>query len=661
LTHFRVVTSGAAAAGAHFVVDSEKDAVDASPGDGACATADGACTLRAAVMETNALPGLDTVAVPTGTYLVSIPAEPLDPPGGGDIDITDDLDVTGMGADVTVVKGPGGEDQWSVFSVAEGVSVTLADLQVREGSGASGGGIESHGLLRLRRTAVVSNTATFGGGVQSFGQLDVTDSRIEDNRSSHGGGVVVENLGRGVTASFERTIISGNEPAGISAPGGGTVLLTDSDVVSNALGVSNYHGVVIAVGGRIEDNQRSGIRSTDGIATVSDSSVSRNGEGVVGSGAMLRVLGSTLTLNEESAIADRNKGKVYVASSDVMSNTGSFGGGIAMSNLGNLQLVDSTVAGNRAAHGGGVYIGNGGQHQIVNSTISGNAASFGNNIRNGGDLTLINTTVWSTVGEGRVPGINNTNILTLKNSVLAAKPPAISCAPSTTGETVSEGNNVSSDDSCQLDPELDDLEGVDPMLGPLADNGGRSATHALLDGSPAIDHGDDADCPDSDQRGVVRPQGASCDAGSYEYGAEAPPGPTPSRDFAITDLQVFGYAWVGPDGLEPVVGATVTVQAMPGRCDVPVTTDAEGAFEVVCPAAHYLGAIMIEIEAEGYERWEESYMLGPFGQERGPIDVDALLTWAGGPTPTPSPTPSATPDPGRQAYVPVAYKRVGVR
>ena len=56
----------------------------------------------------------------------------------------------------------------------------------------------------------------------------------------------------------------------------------------------------------------------------------------------------------------------------------------------------------------------------------------------------------------------------------------------------------------------------EPLLGALADNGGPTLTHALLTGSPAIDAGNDAACPATDQRGVTRPQGAHCDIGSYE-------------------------------------------------------------------------------------------------------------------------------------------------
>ena len=57
----------------------------------------------------------------------------------------------------------------------------------------------------------------------------------------------------------------------------------------------------------------------------------------------------------------------------------------------------------------------------------------------------------------------------------------------------------------------------DPLLGPLQDNGGSTLTMALLPGSPAIDSGDDAGCPSTDQRRFRRPMGAHCDIGAMEY------------------------------------------------------------------------------------------------------------------------------------------------
>jgi hypothetical protein len=59
---------------------------------------------------------------------------------------------------------------------------------------------------------------------------------------------------------------------------------------------------------------------------------------------------------------------------------------------------------------------------------------------------------------------------------------------------------------------------ADPLLSPLADNGGFTQTMALGTGSPAIDAAEDESCPPQDQRGLARPQGAHCDMGAYEAG-----------------------------------------------------------------------------------------------------------------------------------------------
>jgi hypothetical protein len=57
---------------------------------------------------------------------------------------------------------------------------------------------------------------------------------------------------------------------------------------------------------------------------------------------------------------------------------------------------------------------------------------------------------------------------------------------------------------------------IDPMIEPLALNGGPTRTHALEGGSPAINAASPLDCPATDQRGAARPQGEGCDIGSYE-------------------------------------------------------------------------------------------------------------------------------------------------
>jgi hypothetical protein len=80
---------------------------------------------------------------------------------------------------------------------------------------------------------------------------------------------------------------------------------------------------------------------------------------------------------------------------------------------------------------------------------------------------------------------------------------------------ISGGHNIVQDATCNPDPS--DLILGDAGLGPLADNGGPTWTHALLAGSPALDAADDSVCPSTDQRGVARPQGSNCDIGAFEF------------------------------------------------------------------------------------------------------------------------------------------------
>jgi CSLREA domain-containing protein len=83
-----------AVAGEQFAVDSLLDGVDAAPGDGICRTAQGECTLRAAVQEANALAGADEISIGEGWHLLSIPGSD-DDASAGDLDITDDLTIRG--------------------------------------------------------------------------------------------------------------------------------------------------------------------------------------------------------------------------------------------------------------------------------------------------------------------------------------------------------------------------------------------------------------------------------------------------------------------------------------------------------------------------------------------------------------------------------------
>ncbi len=79
----------------------------------------------------------------------------------------------------------------------------------------------------------------------------------------------------------------------------------------------------------------------------------------------------------------------------------------------------------------------------------------------------------------------------------------------------SGGNNVFTDSDLRAGRERSRGRRV-RVLRPFAANGGATLTHALNAGSPALDAANPAHCPAADQRGVARPQGAGCDAGSVE-------------------------------------------------------------------------------------------------------------------------------------------------
>ena len=204
------------------------------------------------------------------------------------------------------------------------------------------------------------------------------------------------------------------------------------------------------------------------------------------------------------------------------------GGGI-LNSAGVLSLSDSTVTSNLSLrHGGGIETTSTGITNIVNSTISGNSANVdGGGVDNsGGTTSLINATVTANTadadsnGFGQAGGIGNFGRTTnLRSTIVAGNvdkggqvPDCINVAGST---LASQGQTlIGNTTGCAYSAATGDITGVDPKLAPLAANGGRTPTHALLPGSPALDKG--GGCAKTDQRGIPRSAGGACDIGAYE-------------------------------------------------------------------------------------------------------------------------------------------------
>jgi hypothetical protein len=172
-------------------------------------------------------------------------------------------------------------------------------------------------------------------------------------------------------------------------------------------------------------------------------------------------------------------------------------------------ITGSTFSGNSALWGGAIY--NYGFLGIINSTFSGNTATQeGGAIYNSIELNILNSTFSGNAAPLGGAGIwNDGGNLLFSNTIIANSTAGCECA--NYGQISFNKNNLVEDMSCGAD------YSGDPSLGPLADNGGPTLTHALLPGSSAIDLGDSSLCQLFDQRGVKRPQGAGCDIGAYEY------------------------------------------------------------------------------------------------------------------------------------------------
>jgi hypothetical protein len=295
----------------------------------------------------------------------------------------------------------------------------------------------------------------------------------------------------------------------------GTLTLLNSTITNNRVakdfaggGLSNLEGTLTLINSTISDNAASasgGLENFYGTATLINSTISDNAAADFGAGGLGNYFG-TLTLTNsivhgntaDSAGGIDNNGTMTVTSSTVSGNIAGFSGGI-LNNHGTLTLINSTVSGNTAIReAGGVY-NNHSTLTLINSTVSGNTATYGGGLEN-----------------------NYGTLLMLTNSIVAKNAHGGDCLNFSGAIITSHGYNLDSDGSCRLTA-LTDRPGVDPLLGPLQDNGGATLTHALLPGSPAIDAipwGTNG-CGTTligDQRGQARPQpaGGACDIGAYE-------------------------------------------------------------------------------------------------------------------------------------------------
>jgi CSLREA domain-containing protein/uncharacterized repeat protein (TIGR01451 family) len=404
---------------------------------------DGDCSLREAIQAANtdssvdncgAGSGADMIALDVGTYTLSLAGSGEDGNQSGDLDIVDDLTITGL---AMVDTGVDGLQQDRVFDVHAG-TVFLSDLSVRNGFisfPGDGGNVRNRARLRLTNVGVGGGDASTGGGIfnDQGGDVGIVGSVISGNSSENGGGLAN-------AASTEATVV---------------------------------------------------------------------------------------TIKETT----------------FFDNTAQRGGGIH--STGSLVVETSTFTRNGADEGGGLY--NGGMSTVVNSTISTNTASVsGGGIRNGFEGTLALKSATLSQNSAPVGGGLHTDsgLTTLENTIVSDSVGSPDC----NGAVTSHGFNLIEDPSgCGIGGDTTgNITEVDPQLGPLDENDGLTQTHLPSIDSPVVDAGSPS-CPppDTDQRGLARPQGPRCDIGAVE---------TTAADLAVTKTAPPGRA---PTGRELTYTITV--------------------------------------------------------------------------------------------------------
>jgi predicted outer membrane repeat protein len=238
-----------------------------------------------------------------------------------------------------------------------------------------------------------------------------------------------------------------------------------------------------------------------------------------GVGGAICAIITTLILNDvhvtaNSASSISGAGGVYIdrgINSEIINSTFSansaFNCGGFYSDLGTVRVNNSTFSGNSATGGTGGGFCSDGDITLRSVTFSGNSAVNGGGIRHSrGTLNLGNTIVAGNTVTGIAPNILGGGTITSAGYNLIGNNQGVMV-------TIPAGNPNANQDIVGTS----DVP-INPVLGPLQNNGGTTPTHALLSGSPAINAGNNANAPSAtDQRGFPRIISGRTDMGAYEF------------------------------------------------------------------------------------------------------------------------------------------------
>lgn len=490
----------------------------------------GAGSLRQAILDANAATGVDAINFDAGVFSTPQTITLT----GGELLITNSSNstviITGPGANLLTVSG---NNASRIFMILDTPVVSISGMTLTGGNGVgsvqndAGGAIYNQGNLTLTNMLFTGNTTTgFGGGVVNVNDaLTVVNSTFSNNTAGNQGGGISFNGSQSLTIT--NSTFSNNSAA---REGGG--------LFASGFGVSAANPMTIS-GSTFSNNSITGPSPTGGggigffnlTASITNSTISGNTDAGNGGGirnfrATITIASSTITNNSTQnsggGIILFDSGGATITNSTISNNTANSnndtngdGGGVYGDNNTTANISNSTISGNQAlgfaaaaGNGGGIFLD--GSLTLTNSTISGNSAvrdCGGFLDRVGGTVTVSYTTIVNNAAGRNGGGYCNLDTANSFRGVIIANNTAGAAGPNGGGTINSLGYNLIEDTTgfTITGTTTSNITGVDPMLNVLANYGGPTNTHQLMAGSPAIDAGDTANFPATDQRGVMRP------------------------------------------------------------------------------------------------------------------------------------------------------------
>ncbi|MCA9099922.1 MAG: hypothetical protein KDA63_02165, partial [Planctomycetales bacterium] len=484
-----------------YIVDT---LVDESDGDYSV----GDLSLREAIELANANPPVDSIefdaSLNGGTILLVL----------GQLSITDSVDITGPGADLLTIDASGNDPTPDVndgrgtriFSVDDGEiehrsNVRISGLSLTGGDASdSGGAIRSVENLSLANSVVNHNASQSSGGAIALytsagGTQSILDSRVEGNvaagRLGFNGGGGIFSLALGGSVTIAGSNVSDNNAqtrAGgifVETTYGGATTIADSTISGNSTDDDDSDGGGIWA-----------LTAEHSRLTIAGCTIAENVARRIGGGVMSFAPGEAPTADNNLDGADEAT-RVTITGNTIADNRAVSGGGIAADSAnGAVTLIEtSTIAHNDArSNGGGIWMQMylGGSITVTQCTVSENSAGSSGGISAGsrGEQvpTISHTTITANTvldfGDGSVPqGGGIWGDVVLDHTIVAGNIRGEAASDDVVGNVLAAYSIIGDGSGATVTDGGGNLIGtaeapIDPLLGPLADNGGPTLTHA---------------------------------------------------------------------------------------------------------------------------------------------------------------------------------------